>query len=142
MANQDSDLRSRLSKLEALFARAGTHGERDAAGAAIERLQERLKESDEVIELQFGLSDVWSVRLFVAVCRKHGVDPYRYPRQRRTTVMARAPRKFLEDVVWAEFSALQDELNTYFTETVDHLISAAMNSDGDDSNMSAPQRIG
>jgi len=141
MTHDDHELRSRLTKLEALFARAGTLGERDAAGAAIERLQERLGTSEEAIELQFSLSDVWSVRLFVAVCRKHSVDPYRYPRQRRTTVMARAPQKFLEDVVWAEFSTLQDELNSYFNETVDHLISTAMNSDGDDSDLAAPKRI-
>jgi len=38
----DERLRERLSKLEALFARAGTAGEQAAAGAAIERLRGRV----------------------------------------------------------------------------------------------------
>jgi hypothetical protein len=36
------DIRERLAKLEALFARGATAGERAAAGAALERLQARL----------------------------------------------------------------------------------------------------
>lgn len=38
----DTDIRDRLAKLEALFARGETAGERAAAGAALERLQARL----------------------------------------------------------------------------------------------------
>ena len=76
------DIRERLAKLEALFARGATAGERAAAGAALERLQARLDlagpaAEEPEIELQYSLPDVWSVRLFVALCRKHGVQPYR-----------------------------------------------------------------
>ena len=49
----------------------------------------------------------WAVRLFVALCRRYGFRPYRYPRQRRTTLMVRAPRRFVEAVVWRQFSELQ-----------------------------------
>ena len=93
------DIRERLAKLEALFARGATEGERAAAGAALERLQARRDagQSDEPeIELQYSLPDVWAVRLFVALCRKHGVTPYRYPRQRRTTVMVRVRQSAFE----------------------------------------------
>jgi hypothetical protein len=73
----DERLRERLAKLEALFARAGTAGEQAAAGAAIERLQGRFgPRPEQETELKFSLPDPWSVRLFVAVCRKHGVRPY------------------------------------------------------------------
>jgi len=91
MSSSDSVLRARLAKLENLFRRAGSAGERVAAGAAIDRVKDRLQAEHAVseIELKFSLPDVWSVRLFVAVCRKHNVRPYRYPRQRRTTVMNR-----------------------------------------------------
>ena len=34
------------------------------------------------VELQFSLPDTWSVRLFVAVCGKHGVRTFRHARQR------------------------------------------------------------
>ncbi len=138
----DERLRERLSKLEALFARAGTAGEQAAAGAAIERLRGRVgPRTDPEVELKFTLPDAWSVRLFVAVCRKHGVRPYRYARQRRTTVMVRVQERAFDRLVWAEFSDLQNALELYFEETVDHLITEAMHSDGDDSKLEAV-RIG
>lgn len=86
----NGDIREKLAKLEALFARGATAGERAAAGAARDRLQAKLASSPASApetELQYTFPDIWSVRIFVALCRKHGVKPYRYPRQRRTTVM-------------------------------------------------------
>jgi hypothetical protein len=135
MSFEDDVLHARLAKLENLFRRAGTDGERDAAGAAIGRIKDRLQneEDERPIELKFSLPDVWSVRLFVAVCRKHNVAPYRYPRQRRTTVMVRTSERYFDEVVWSEFSDLHAELATWFKETVSHLISEVMRSDGDDS---------
>ncbi|RWR04248.1 hypothetical protein [Paenirhodobacter populi] len=134
----ESDIRDKLAKLEALFARGATEGERAAAGAARERLQARLScesisapNAASVTEMQYTLPDVWSVRIFVALCRKYGVHPYRYPRQRRTTVMVKAGPDFDRTVV-AEFRTLHRELTAYFNETVEHLISDAMKSDGDD----------
>lgn len=143
MTSEDKDLLAKLAKLENLFRRAGTAGERDAAGAAIGRVKDRLDKTrdDHESELKFSLPDVWSVRLFVAVCRKHNVRPYRYPRQRRTTVMVRTPEKFFDKVVWAEFSKLHTELMFYFEDTVEHLISSAMQSDGDDSALEVPQLL-
>ncbi len=89
----NTELRAKLAKVEALFRGAGSPGER-AAAAAMGRLQGRLGESDRhrepEVELKFSLPDMWSVRLFIAFCRKHGVRPYRYASQRRTTVMVRA----------------------------------------------------
>jgi len=84
---------SELRKIEALFARAGTDGERQAAGAALERIRERLaraQRADRVIEIKFTFPDGWARRLFLALCRRYGLHPYRYKRQRRTTVMLRA----------------------------------------------------
>jgi hypothetical protein len=137
----DAALREKLGKLEELFRRAGSSGERAAAGAAIDRLRGRLRDdrSDPEIEMKFSFPDTWSVRLFLAICRKHGVRPYRYPRQRRTTVMVRARERDFDGQVWPEFSALHTELAFYFEEMVDHLITDAMRSDGDDSGLEAAQ---
>ena len=135
-----SDIREKLAKLEALFARGATAGERSAAGAARDRLQARLgpvpdgREEHET-EMQYSLPDVWSVRIFVALCRKHGVRPYRYPRQRRTTVMVRVHQSSFERTVGEEFRMLHRELTVYFSEMVDHLIADAMSSDGDDETL-------
>ena len=108
----DEKLRAKLAKVEALFRRAGSAGERAAAGAAVDRLHARLGSSDRVrepeVELKFSLPDMWSVRLFIAICRKHDVHPYRYSRQRRTTVMVRARERMFDRVVWSEFCRLHD----------------------------------
>lgn len=135
----DEELRAKLAKVEALFRRAGSPGERAAAGVAMDRLHGRLagsagKDAPEV-ELQFSLPDAWSVSLFVAVCRKYGVRPYRYRRQRRTSVVVSAREREFNRVVWPEYSRLQTELESYFEDVTDHLISRVMGSDDDDSSL-------
>ena len=136
--SEDSDLKAKLAKLEALFRRAGSPGEKSAAGAAIERLQGRLAGSGEKrepeVELQYSLPDVWSAELFRAVCRKHGVRPYRYRRQRRTTVMVRAREREFDRGAWPEYCRLHDELADYFKDVTDHLISRVMGSGGSSSD--------
>jgi len=132
----DERLRAKLAKVEALFRRAGNAGERAAAEAALKRLKGRLgasdQERDPESELQFSLPDMWSVRLFLAVCRKHGVRPYRYARQRRTTIMVHARQEFFDQVVLLEFTLLHDELESYFEDVTDQLIDRALGWDGDD----------
>jgi len=115
----ESQLRDKLRKIEALFAGAGTSGERLAAEAALERVRARLTElrrQDPPAELQISLSDQWSRRLFLALCRRYGLEPYRYHRQRRTTLMVRAPRRFFDQVLWPEFSELDRALQAYLHE--------------------------
>src|SRR5450631_199781 len=80
----ETQLRERLRKIEALFAGAGTAGERLAAGAALEWVKARLAElgqRDTAIELQYSMPDQWSRQLFMALCRRYGLKPYRYRRQ-------------------------------------------------------------
>src|SRR6202047_1540811 len=94
----EPQLREKLRKIEALFAGAGTAGERLAAEAALERVRARLTElgqKDPAIEMQFSLPDQWSRHLFLALCRRYGLSPYRLHRQRGNTVMVRGPRGFL-----------------------------------------------
>ncbi len=81
-----SQLRDKLRKIEALFAGAGTAGERLAAGAALERVRAKLAEierQEPPVEMQFSFPDTWSRQLFTALCRRYGLNPYRYHRQRR-----------------------------------------------------------
>ena len=125
-------LRERLSKVERLVAGAATDGERDAAAAAVERLKAKLAASvprDPPVEIRFAMPDAWSVKLFVALCRRYGLQPYRYPRQRRTTVMVRAPRALFDAAVWQPFSALHADLLGYFEETTERLIQEAVHGD-------------
>lgn len=133
--NIEVQLREKLQKVEALYFGASTTGERDAAEAAALRLKEKLAEirrRDPPVEIQFSMPDPWAVRLFVALCRRYGIRPYRYARQRRTTIMVRAPRAFFDAVVWRQFSDIHTDLSMHFEETTDRLIRQAVHSDTTD----------
>ena len=128
----DSRLREKLRKIEALFAGAGTEGERLAAEAALGRIRARLAEfghSEQSVEIQFSMPDQWSRHLFLALCRRYGIEPYRYYRQRRTTVVLRAPRRFVDEVLWPEFRELDAELRSYLQEVTLRVIREGIHSD-------------
>jgi hypothetical protein len=131
----DARLREKLRKIEALFAGAGTEGERLAAEAALARIRARLAEfsrSEAPVEIQFSVPDTWSRHLFLALCRRYGLAPYRYPRQRRSTVIVRCPRRFVNDVLWPEFKELDAELRSYLEEVTQRLIREEVFSDTSD----------
>ena len=118
-------LRERLQKVEALFERAATPGEKAAAGAAADRIRARLRDEaqrEEAIEMRFTISDPWSRKLFMALARRYGLRPYRYPRMHRQTVMLRAPRRFLDGVLWPSFVELDRALKTYLAEVTEKII--------------------
>src|SRR5438046_2676439 len=123
--SEETQLREKLRKIEVLFAGAGTEGERLAAGAALTRVRARLaglQRSDPAVEMQFSLSDQWSRRLFLALCRRYGLTPYRLYRQRLTTVMLRVPRGFVDQVLWSEFQELNKALTQYLNEVTIRVI--------------------
>jgi hypothetical protein len=102
---------------QALYLGAATAGEREAAEAAAARLKAKLEEASRIDppeEMKFSFPDQWSVRLFIALCRRYGLRPYRYPhrypRQRQTTVMVKAPRRFFDAIVWKQFSDVHTDL--------------------------------
>jgi hypothetical protein len=128
----ESQLRDKLRKIEALFAGAGTIGERLAAEAALERVRARLVElgkQDPPVEFQFSMPDQWSRHLFLALCRRYGLEPYRLHRQRRNTVMVRAPRGFIDGVLWPEFSELVRTLQSYLHEVTLRIIREEVHAD-------------
>lgn len=100
-----------------------------AAARARERIQARLEQlagEEPPIEVRFTLADQWSRHLFVALLRRYGITPYRYPRQRRTTVMARLSSSFVDDTLWPEFLELQSTLSAYFDALTDRVIEQAL----------------
>jgi hypothetical protein len=67
--------------------------------------------------------------LLIALCRRYGVRPFRYPRQRSTTIMVRSPRHFFDTVIWRQFSDLHTDLWLYFEQTTEQLIREAIHAD-------------
>jgi hypothetical protein len=121
----------KLRKIEALFARPGTQGEREAARVASDRVQKRLEElqSQQPVEFRFSPPDAWSKALLLALLRRHSIQPYRYPGQRRNTVMARAPKHVVETEIWPTFLELSKTLRAYLDEITQRVIAEAVHGD-------------
>lgn len=148
----ERELIDKLKRIQALHRGATTEGERIAAERAYERVHHRLEQhrsqkpqakpvspspsagrqgssTAAVSEFQFSLSDRFSRRLFTALARRHGLRPFRYKRQRSTTVMLRASPQFIDDVFWPEFEQLGDTLDRYLDQITDRVIAQAVHGD-------------
>jgi hypothetical protein len=128
-ATEEQDLLETLKKVEALFSGTTFDGERHAAAEAIDRIRERLRAvqaTQPPEEFTFTMSDGWSRRLFTALLMRYGIRPYRYRRQRHTTVMARVPRKFLDETLWPEFKQLNEVLRSYLERVTERVIKASI----------------
>ncbi len=121
----ETQLREKLRKIEALFAGSATPGERQAAGAAAERIRQHLHTAERAepeIEMRYSIPDPWSRRMFVALCRRYGLKPFRHTRMKHQTVVVRGPRTFLERTLWPQFTQIADALTVYLDEITDKVI--------------------
>lgn len=128
----EARLIERLRAIEALHAGAATPGERTAAGLGRERILARLRaleQADPPREFQFSLSDPWNRRVLCALLRRYDIEPYRHPRQRRTTVMARVPERFVNETLWPEYLKISGELDAYFNEATSRVLRQVLESD-------------
>lgn len=140
----EAALREKLRKIEALFAGATSPGERSAAQAAAERIRERLRDvqkTEAVSEMRFTVTDPWSRQLLIALCRRYGLRPYRYPRMHRQTVVVKAPRSFLEETLWPEFKAINAALLEYLFEITERVIREEVYRDIADAEEVAPAKL-
>jgi len=137
----EEQLRDRLRKIQALFEGATTIGERDAAAAAIERVKKALgttARTEKPTEFVFSIPDPWQRRLFTALCRRYGLEPFRYKRQRYSTVLVRAPGSFVRQTLWPEYQELRTALNNYLNEATERIIREEVYGDAEE----APERAG
>jgi len=121
----EQQLREQLRKISALYEGATTPGERSAAAAAIERVKKAIAAiafTEPPSEFQFRLPDLWQRRLFSALCRRYGLEPFRYRRQRYTTVVVRAPKIFVDRTLWPEYQQLREALNRYLDDATESII--------------------
>jgi len=119
------DLLEKIQKIEALIAGAQTEGEKDAAISAKDRVLKRyseLKMEEDKIEFTLRTPDSWHKKLLIAICRKYELKPYRYKRQKYTTVMLNVNEKFLYQVVWKEYIEYSDHLEKLAGAITDDLI--------------------
>ncbi len=134
----ETKLIEKLKLIEALFAGATTDGEKDAAFNALQRIKERLKELHEIdppVEYKFTMSNMWSRKLFVALLRRYDIKPFRYYRQRHTTVMAKVSKTFVDETLWPEFEEFDKILESYLDDITNKVISETIHADSSDAEV-------
>src|SRR6187399_328958 len=102
----EGTLLEKLRKIEALHAGTKVDGEREAARRAAERIRARLAElqsRERDTLFRYSLPDPWKRKLFVALCRRYGLKPYRESGRRSTTIQVRAPRTFHDQTLFPEY---------------------------------------
>lgn len=115
----------KIRKIEALIAGATSEGEKNAAIAARLRIINRyplLESSKDQKEFALYTQDNWHKKLLLALCRKYGVKPYRYNRQKFTTVMIKTDKQFLNEVLWKEYLEYSKHLEHLMEEIADGII--------------------
>jgi hypothetical protein len=128
----EGTLLEKLRKIEALHAGTTVDGEREAARRAAERIRARLAElrgREQEVDLVYSLPDPWKRKLFLALCRRYGLKPYREHGRRYSTVLLRAPKTFQDRTLWPEFLALSKELHAHLDELTARVIREAINED-------------
>jgi len=111
----------KISKIEALIARASSEGERQAALAAKERI---LKSQDQrPQDYVVSTRSSWQKKLFVALCHKYNFVTYRHKGQKYTTARVRVCPAFMNEVLWPEYCKYSKMLESLVQDVVDGLIS-------------------
>lgn len=145
MMTSEERLREKLHKIEALYAGATTAGEKSAAGAAAERIRrqfESASKTEQAEEFKFSIPDPWSRQLFIALCRRYGVKPFRYSRMHRQTVMVRAPASFVQMTLYPEFEELSQALTAHLDDITRKIIREEVHEATQDAEeINEPRRI-
>ena len=113
----DAAALDRMRTVEARVLGLPVNADLAAVDAGVERLRAQLAETrsherDEVFTT--SIPDPCARAVFLALCRRYGLNPHRHARQRRATVVVAAPPSFYEGVLWPEFLALSDVLYESF----------------------------
>jgi hypothetical protein len=140
----EAKLIDKLVKIEALIAGAATTGERIAATEAKRKITERLatlSRKDPPVEYRFTLADTWSRRLFLALLRRYALTPYRYPGQRRTTVMVKVSRTFVTEVLWPQFEQISAVLRDYLDDVTARVVAQVIHDDCSDAPETGDARL-
>jgi hypothetical protein len=116
----------KIKKIEALINGTNIAGEQQAAIEALKRLQNRMGELPPqqigAVEYTLHTTDHWHKRLLLALCGKYQIKPYRYHRQKYTTVMIRVNPQFIDEVLWPEYLLYSKHLEALVEDITSDLI--------------------
>jgi hypothetical protein len=116
----EAELKRKLAAIEAMVLGAMTDGERAAAQHVFDTFKQKAPDEPSM-DIVFSVPDVWARKLFMAMLRKAGLEPFRMRGQRRTTIMVHG-RKSLIDLIWKEFLEANQTLTEYLAEVTNRVI--------------------
>ena len=73
------------------------------------------------LEQRYGVGDDYARMLFIALCRAHGLRPYRRPRLSRSTVCVHTSVS-KHDALWRQFLELSRQLGDRLLEVTDQFV--------------------
>src|SRR5439155_24061727 len=97
-----------------------------------ERIRARLRtieSKDPPIEVRCAIHDPWERKIFCALARRYGLVPYRQRGQRRTSIMLRVPKAFLDGTFWPEFQQLTTAFRAYLDIVTQRVIAKPIHED-------------
>ncbi len=86
------------------------------------------------------MTDMWSRKVFVALLRRYRIKPYRYHRQRHTTVMAQLSKTFVDETLWPEFQDISSTLSDYLSEVTDRVILQVLDQESSEADVVEKQK--
>jgi len=95
-------------------------------------LKDIQQRDEDEIEMKFSLGDKYAKKLFIALARKHGFKPYRYPKQKHTTVVLYGKKSYMDHVLWPEFTELCEELDFFLDHMTNELVRNVLHEDVSD----------
>ena len=63
------------------------------------------------------------------------LKPYRYQRQKYTTVMVRVSETFVNEILWKEYQELNKVLDSYLEEVTDRVIRESINANSSEAEV-------
>ena len=132
----EAELKRKLAAIEAMVLGAMTEGERAAAQHVLENFKQKTPD-ESCQDLGFTVHDVWARKLFMAMLRRAGLEPFRMRGQRRTTIMVHG-RKSLVELIWKEFLEANKTLTEYLGEVTNRVIRESLGEMNDDEARERP----
>jgi hypothetical protein len=80
-----------------------------------------LKAREAPVECQLTL-DPWLGTLILARLKQYGVEPFRYAKQRVTTIMVRVPPTFADEILMPDLERLSKTGQAYFADATQRLV--------------------
>jgi hypothetical protein len=96
-----------------------------AKAAILARCRQAATAAD-VAEFRFTLADPWSQLLFHAILKRYDLRAYRYQGQRKSTIMVRASKRLIDEVLTPLLHAMSQRLNEYFADVARWVLPVAL----------------